>query len=276
MGNKDQKQSKQVSIAMLEAEGSITTMIQNIAMLKDFPRITQRQYVINKTEQHKAIWGDLLGSKGRFTCDKDEKDASIVAGLFWISQLFHLLALVLSYSKETMSGSAILNATLLEILFAMVGVLLACYKQWREWITVTSQRDSALLQNEHVFHNSAVHMSGFIIASNMAGCSMLFCGFILLYFFDQQTYTFLKSMVYFTGLTIFALSLVDNIIMAKLKEGKTLMENDQMKLLLHEVKEELFEELQMKNKYERVKVLRDFINKSKIFRLKPKSYIYPI
>ncbi len=192
--------------------------------------------------------------------------------------MLHFGALVLSYSKDTMSSKSVLKTTILEILFAIFGVLMACYKQWRAWVFVVKLENSENLSgnDKDLIKKRSLHMSGFIITSNVVGCAMLFSGFILLLFFDRESFSFLKSMVYFTGLTIFVLIILDNIIMSKLLEVKSLIEQDQMKLFWHEVKEELFQELQSNSKYERVKILRDYFQKFPMFQLKPKNYIYAV
>eukprot|EP00794_Sanderia_malayensis_P000565 gene565-1223_t len=258
------------------------TADKHFITLNDYPRATNRKYVINKYEQHHAIWGDLLGSKGRISFHKQHRGQAIECVLFWLSSLVQFSALVLSFSKDTMSGKEILRATILELLLAMLGICVACYKQWKSWsflvkFDINSEHFTDNGRNSGGrFEGKTFHIGGFIITSNLVGCSMLFCGFILLLFFDRHYFSFLKSMVYFTGLTIFVLFIVDNIIMSKLLEAKCLIQQDKVKLILHEMKEELFQELQTANKYHRVKILRDYFLTFPIFQLKQKDYIFPV
>lgn len=274
----DENRSKKIAISIPEDEMTEESLMENIVILKEYPRVTQRHLVINRLEQQNAIWHDLLGNRAKISCSVTDRETSIEAALFWISCFFQFLALVLSYSKETMSSKAVLKTTMAEILFGLAGILTACYKQWRSWTCKSDLQDSEnyLGEGEGRVALTSLHVSGFIIASNLAGCIMLLCGFTLLFFFDREGHEFLKSMMYFTGLTIFALAVVDNVVMNKLVEGRAVMKQDQMRLLLHEIKEELFEELQLENKYERVKTLRDYIQRFELFRLQPRSYIYPV
>lgn len=279
--NMDEAKRKRVAISITEDDLTEDSLIENIASLAEYPRVTHRQYVINRTEQQNAIWSDFLGSRGRISLRPETREASTEAVLFWLASLLQFTALVLSYSKETMFGGSIFRTTILEILFGAAGILAACYKQWRAWLnSIKSNETKELRELDEATRrnrqNKSIHMTGFIISSNLAGCAMMCCGFALLFLFDREGYSFLKSTMYFTGLTIFTLMIVDNVVMNKLAEGKSIVEHDQVKLLLHEMKEELFEELQLNNKYERVKTLRDYIQKFEAFKLQPKGYIYPV
>ena len=264
---------KRVAISVVEEEETERSLVADVVSLSQYPRVTHRQYVINRTEQENVIWNDLLGSRRKISLKKDDREMTVEAVLFWFGSLLQFIALILSFSKETMYGGSILLTTLLEIFFGASGILIACYKQWKSWtyLMATSKRDS-----ERRRTNKSVHIHGFIITSNLAGCAMMFSGFTLLFLFDKEDYTFLRSTMYFTGLTIFTLMVVDNIVMNKITEGRATLEQDQFKLVIHELKEELFEVLQVSNRYERVKVLRDYLEKFEAFKLQPKGYIYPI
>ena len=268
----EDQRRKRVAISIAEDETE-DSLVENVVSLSQYPRVTNRQYVINRTEQQSAIWSDLLGESRRISLKREDRETTIEAALFWLGSLLQFLALILSFSKDTLHGGSILRTTLLEILFGMGGILVTCYKQWKSWKNLI---DAGKHDKEQNLPNKSVHVSGFIITSNLAGCAMMASGFTLLLLFDKNEYTFLRSTMYFTGLTIFTLMIVDNIVMNKLAEGKAIVEQDQFKLLIHELKEELFEVLQTSNKYERVKTLRDYLEKFEAFKLQPKGYIYPI
>ena len=275
-GGMEDAKCKRVAIAVVEDDLTDSSLMVNIASLAEYPRITHRQYVINKTEQQNAIWNDMLGARGKISFKKENRISTIEAALHWFGNLLLFIALIFSYSKDTLTGSSVLRTTILELLFSVSGILVSCYKQWRAWGSVTSANEAISTEPNGIRNSNAVHMNGFIITSNLAGCALICSGFTLLLLFDRSEYTFLKSTMYFTGLTIFALMIVDNVIMNKMSEGRAIVEQDQFKLLIHELKEELFEELQLSNKYERVKTLRDYIEKFDAFKLKSKGYIYPI
>ena len=264
---------KAVAVSMADDDLTEDSLVENVISLSQYPRITHRQYVINRAEQQNAIWCDLLGARRNISLKPEDRETTVEAGLFWLGSLLQFTALILSFSKETLQGGSILRTTLLEILFGVGGALITCYKQWKSWTCLIK-----ICQGEKGWKSpkKSGHVNGFIITSNLAGCAMMCSGFSLLYVFDKSDYTFLKSTMYFTGLTMFTLIIVDNIIMNKLAEGKSILEQDQFKLLIHELKEELFEVLQLSNKYERVKTLRDYLEKFEAFKLQPKGYIYPI
>ena len=265
---------KRVTISVMEEEEVMDhPLVENVVSLSQYPRVTRRQYVINRTEQENAIWNDLLGLRRKISLKKEDRETTVEAALFWLASLFEFIALILSFSKDTIHGGSIMLTTLLEIFFGACGILVTCYKQWKAWTYLMA---TCKKENEQSSTNRSVHIHGFIITSNLAGCAMMFSGFTLLFLFDRDDYTFLRSTMYFTGLTIFTLMVVDNIIMNKITEGKAIVEEDQFKLLIHELKEELFEVLQGSNSYERVKVLRDYLEKFEAFKLQPKGYIYPI
>lgn len=269
----EDRRHKSVAISIAEDEMTEDSLVENVVSLSQYPRVTHRQYVINRTEQQNAIWSDLLGAKRRISLKLEDRETTIEAALFWLGSLLQFIALILSFSKDTLHGDSILRTTLVEILFGIGGIIVTCYKQWKAWACLVNACRSDDKQNSK---GKAVHVNGFIITSNLAGCALMCSGFTLLFLFDKNDYTFLKSTMYFTGLTIFSLMMVDNIIMNKLAEGQATTEHDQFKLLIHELKEELFEILQLTNKYERVKTLRDYLEKFEAFKLQAKGYIYPI
>jgi len=269
----EDSRSKRVVISEVQEEGTEDSLVENIVSLSQYPRVTHRQYVVNRTEQENALWNDLLGSRRKISLKKEDRETTVEATLFWFASLLQFIALILSFSKETMHGGSIMLTTVIEIFLGACGILVTCYKQWKSW---TYQMTTSKHKNVRSNKNASVHIHGFIITSNLAGCAMMLSGFTLLFLFDKDDYTFLRSTMYFTGLTIFTLMVVDNIVMNKITEGRATMEEDQFKLLIHELKEELFEVLQVNNRYERVKVLREYLEKYEAFKLQPKGYIYPI
>ena len=261
---------------LVDEESTASSLVLDLAFLKDYPRVTHRHYVINRREQRQHIWSNILGNKGVFTLDKKYRTEMIESVMFWLANIFQFIALVLSFSKDTSDSSEIFRLSIFELVFAVYGILIACFKQWRKWRNENKAREveSTSEKGREAFSGQSIHMGGFIISSNLVGCAMLICGFILLYMFDKSGCTFLRKMIYFTGLIVFILAIADNIIMNRMMEGENIIKQDQMRLLIHELKEELFEELQLCNKYERVKTLRDYIHKYELFKIQQKGYLF--
>ncbi len=82
MEDDDENNLKHVSVSLIEVNAKQDSIAENTKTLDEYPRVTQRRYVINKVEQHQEIWGDLLGSKGKISFQKENREETIQSLLF--------------------------------------------------------------------------------------------------------------------------------------------------------------------------------------------------
>ena len=238
--------------------------------LRDYPYTLNKYYVINRADKWRRFTDENL--------DKDEEGKkSILCArrphskhiIFLATCTCFFLATLLSLSKQNTSHNVLLNISVAELFFSLCGIAAMFYKQWtwlaEDYMSVLVECDYAqfLTGLRRIYFNPK-HL---VIAINIFFFLLDFGVFFLLMYFNTILYLQLKDTLYFRIISVFTLLVYDYVIYILLSNRDREIETSAIKLVLHEVKEELIETLMKKSYFKRINEIETFLDTKPLFQI---------
>ena len=240
--------------------------------LRNFPYRSSNHYVIDRAEHNnKFARVKRVQHARRFI-----PFLTLETALFIASALCFLLALTVVIIKQDSYYIKLLNLTITEIAFLICGMCCMFCRQWL-WL----QRDY-----QHIFdtcnyvqfvsslRHDVVNPRHLIVSVHVLFGMLEFGGFVLFIYFDTETYTQLKSTIYFTANIIFLLVLFDGLVCRQLCKRDFDQFSGASKLVIHELKEELVELLIKEDFLKRKVDIEYYLNSQSIFKVVDDDAIY--
>ena len=254
-----------------------------VVRLKDFPRAseTKTTYGIDVKLQKQKSWQALKHPfPGCGYCHRDTSK-TYWAVLFWLGIILSTMSLGLSFVKDSHEHDTIpvmLYYSIAEMITGMTAILVLFLKHVVKWRGMKRSHKGILEPKPAIkgkMHILTILRNPFtkILVAWISLELTILIGFTLLYSLDKDQHAYLTYTKYTTTAALFLAENMDVILTDLLHKVITRNKMDVYRLVIHELKQELFIIHSKMDNIERVKSIEQYIQAQDIFKIHDNDHI---